>query len=391
MPQHEWALFSRNERAGLTGGLRLSSASGVRRHLGVDTCVVETPYTDDAYARTASGCGIILHRDGRQMFSGIIGSERSMGWDAQASRATIKVQCVGDLIHPADRIAYPDPTRAGHEQTTVDRWTHTGPASTAMWRLLNEQVGPAARPERRQPQVFMGDDPGVGATRTWAALFEPVLDVCARWSALSGANLGLRALWTPDGLRYDVYQPRDVADRIRFSADLTNLGGFTYSETGPTLTYALVAGQGELRNRLRRAATSTNPLDTRWGRRIETYLDRRDEADPGELQTAADDAVTEGAGQVNLTCTLTDSQAATYGRDWDLGDRVTVHVGLPGQVKAAVVVDVVREIAFEVDNTGAERLTPAIGGYDAKAIVPTPTQQTLARIGRTLSDFFARK
>jgi hypothetical protein len=389
MPQ--WAIFTRAGDSTLTGGLHLSSVKAVRRHLGVDTAVIETPYTPDAYQRTAPGDGIVVTRDGRQEFTGLIGSERTMGWDAASGQPTIKVSCVGDNVHLADRIVYPDPTRAGHDQTTADRWSFTGPASSAMWQLISDQLGPTARTERRHFALYMGTDPGTGEARTWTALFEPALTVCQQWSILSGANLGVRTVWTPDGLRADVYEPRDQADTIRFSADLTNLAGFTYTETAPSVHYALVAGQGDLSSRIRRSATSTNPLDLRWGRRIESYIDRRDESDPGALQQEADDAVTEGAGQANLTCVLTDSQAATYGRDWDVGDRVTVYVGMPGQTKAAVVVDVIREVSLDVTNDGAETITPAIGGADAKTDRRSLTEQQLADLRRNLEGFYARK
>jgi len=389
----EWALFSRDADGGLSGGLRLSSLRAVRRHLGKSTAVVETPYSESAFARTAPGCGIVVNRDGRTEFSGLVASERTMDWDSQTGQPTIKVSCLGDDVHLAHRIVYPDPTRAGHEQTTADYFvTANAPASTAMWRLIDANLGPSARPERRVPRLYMGADPGAGAVRAvWRDQYETVLTVLQRMSLLSGADLGVRTVWTADGLRCDVYVPADRSGDVRFSADLRNLAGFTYTETAPSVTYALVAGQGDLRNRMRRAATSTNPLDLRWGMRIERYVDRGDEDDPAELQQAADDEITEGAGQVNLACTLTDSQAATYREHWDLGDRITVYVGLPGQTKNATVIDVVREIALDVDNSGAETITPAVGGPDAKAAPQTATQAALAELRRNLEGANARK
>lgn len=387
----EWSLFSRDRDYELSGGLRLSAAKAVVRHLGVDTGIIETPFSEDAYARTEKGCGVVLQRDGRQEFSGLVASERAMGWDAETSQPTIKVQVLGDNVHIDDRLAFPDPTRAGDDQTTADYWRFTGPASSAMWAMINQQVGPAARPERRVTALYMGEDAGVGASRTWEVLFTSALEACASFSALSGADPGVRIRSTADGLRCDVYAPRQLAGDVKFSADLSNLHGFTYTETAPTLTYALVAGQGDLRNRMRRAATSARAEDLAWGRRIERYVDRRDEADAAKLAQAAADAVVEGAGSVNLACSLSDSQAATYGLHWGLGDRVTVYVGLPGRPKPVDVVDVVREIEFTVTSSGAETIRPAIGSHDAKAVRPTPTQASLARVGRALAGLITRK
>lgn len=392
-------MFTRDEELALTGALRISSAKGVTRHLGVDTGVIETPYSEDAYERTAPGCGIVLYRDGQPHFNGLVGSERTMGWDAEQGRPTIKVQLLGDNVHLADRIAYPDPARAGDDQTTFDYWTPrdgTGaavnvPGSTAMWRLINQQLGPSARAERKVTGLTMGVDPAVGTVRRYEALFQDCMFCLQVFSVASGLDLGVRVTPSGGGLVASIYQPNDSAADVRFSADLSNLVGFGYTETAPDVTYALVPGQGDLHLRARRAATATNPLDTRWGRRIEKVFDRRDEADTTKLQQAADDAIAEGRGQVDLSVTLTDSQAATYGTDWGLGDKVTVYVGLAGQAKAATVVDVVREIAFEVGSDGAETLTPAIGTPDAKAMKPGPSQQALAEIGRRLENYITRK
>lgn len=383
-------MFARDPGYQLNGGLPIASARGVVRHLGVDTAIVETPMTEDAAGRLAPGCGVVLRRGARQEFSGLISGDLAISFDSDG-RPLIKAQLVGDNVHLDDRLALPDPARAGDAQTTADFWTSTAAASTAMQLLIAQQLGPTARAERRVPTLHMGEDAGIGAVRAWRAQFESVLEACARFSALSGANPGIRMTHTPDGLRCDIYAPRDMAGQVRFSADLSNLQGFDYTQTTPTCTYALVAGQGDLRQRIRRAATSTDPLDVRWGRRIERYIDRRDEADTAELAQAAADAITEGAGQVSLTCTLTDSQAAIYGRDWGLGDRITVYVGPAGQTTAATVVDVVREIAFEVDSTGAETLRPAIGGTAAATALPTPTQKTLAAVGRRLQGLITRK
>jgi hypothetical protein len=377
-------MFSRDASYRLTGGLPIVSAKAVARHIGVDTAIVETPFTPASFAATSPGCGIVLQRDGRQEFSGLVGSSRETGIDTDG-KPTIKVMCVGDAIHLQDRIVFPDPARAGDDQSTVDYWSRTVPASTAMAALLSEQLGPQALPERRVPTLYAGPDPGVGVSRLWSFMqTDTVLSACQQISLLSGVDLGIRILSTVDGLRFDIYRPQQLAGAVRFSAGLRNLGSFTYAEVAPTVTYAVVAGQGDLHLRTRRAAASGNALDLRWGRRIEAYIDRRDEADGAVLSQAALDAIADGAGQVSLSCQLTDSQAAKYGRDWFLGDQVTVYVGVAGLSSAATVTDVVREIAFTVDSAGAETIVPAVGTADAKSIFPTPTQQRLAAIADEL-------
>jgi Siphovirus ReqiPepy6 Gp37-like protein len=231
----------------------------------------------------------------------------------------------------------------------------------------------------------MGDDPGIGTSRLWSEQWAPVLDTVTAWGVLSGADLGVRLTTTGDGLRADVYAPRDVSAGVRFSASLTNLTGWDYEQTPPTATVTVAAGQGDLRNRVRRWRITGGAADLAWGRRIESYIDQRDEADDVKLQQAADDALVQAAGTVSLAVRVTDTAAFAYGTDWALGDRVTVHVGLPGGVTAATIVDLVREVAFDVDDTGREKITPAVGTSDAKAIRPGPSLTVLSRVADGLA------
>ena len=381
---HEWQAFSRDAGYRPTGGLPIVGVRGVLRHLGVDACQLTTPYSPQAYGRLAPACGIVVNRDGRQEFSGMVGSSRRLGWDADTGTATITVQCVGDDQHLADRLVYPSPLADATAQT-ANYWTYTGPASTAMWELIRQQAGPGAQPSRRVPTLFMGADPVAGVSRLWADQWAPVLDTLTAFGVLSGADLGVRMVSTPDGLRADVYAPRDVSAGVRFSASLTNLTGWDLEQLPPSVTYAVAAGQGDLAARVRRVAASASVGDLAWGRRIERYVDQRDEADPAKLQTSADDEVAKGVGTTSLAIAATDTATAAYGTHWSLGDRVTVHVGLPGGPTAATVVDLVREVAFEVDRQGREKITPAIGTSDAKAVRPGPTQDAVARVASGLA------
>lgn len=382
-------MWARTSTYALDIELPIISASAVRRHLGVDTAVIKTPYTVTAMDRLQPSHGVELWRDGRQEFSGLV-SELNPTWDAETGQAVLKADCVGDVQHLADRLVFPDPLRAADDQTVNDYWKTTGPAATAMRKLISDQAGPTCRAERRVPGLVLGTDPGSGVSRTWSGLFNTVLEQLTVMSVASGANLGVRMRTTSGQVTADIVAARNRADDIKFSADLSNLGSIDYKITAPTLTHALSAGQGDLHLRMRKLATTSDPLATMWGRQIWEYIDRRDTADATELLQAANDALANGGPTVSLAVTLLDTEAATYGIDWDVGDRITVYVGLPGQTKVATVVDVVREIRFDVDATGAESIRPAIGSYDAKAAIPTPTQQQLARVGLSLRGLIAR-
>jgi hypothetical protein len=385
---HDWTMFARGVDYAPTVALPILSARAVLKHMGVGKATITTDYTADRFAALGPGMGITLWRDGRQEFTGPVTSRR-IAWDASSGQAVITAECEGDETHLADRPVFPDPLRAADDQTVNNYWTYTGRASTAMQRLISDQAGPTARADRQITGLVLGEEPGTGVSRKWSALFDSegnALGTLASIAVASGANLGLRMVAAPGSLTANITAPRDLAGSAVFSADLANLVGFEYAETAPTVTHALSAGQGDLHLRMRRQAVTTDPLAFQWRRQRWSYIDRRDTADTADLLSAAQDALAEGGPTVNLTVQLTDSDAATYGLDWQLGDRVTVYVGLPGQTKPVVVSDVVRELLLEVDGSGAETILPAIGSYDAKAVLPTPTQRQLSAVGAQLAN-----
>lgn len=392
----QWYAVTRTATYQLGVTLPITTLSAVIRHLGVGSAVLTTVYTPERWDALAPSNGIVLYRDGAQQFSGRV-TARQLDWSRTSSAPVIKVECVDDLQVLADRLVFPDPLRAADDQTVNDYWmTRTGlgvatavPASTAMRSLINEQAGPAAASSRQVSGLSIGADPGVGLSRIWSALFTNLLDELTTTSVASGVDLGVRMVTGTGTLTANLVVPAN--DGMKFSADLSNLVGFSYREEAPKVTNALVAGQGDLHARLRRLQTTSDPLATAWGRQIWSYIDRRDTADTTELDKAGTDALATGAPKVSLTVQLTDSQAATYGTDWTVGSKVTVYVGLPDQTRVATVTDVVREVAIDVADNGAETIRPAIGTFDATAVLPTPTQAQLARIGAALGNLIARK
>lgn len=386
-----WTVFARDPGFSPTVALPILDLQAVIRHLGVGSAVLTTPYSPERWAALGPASGLILYRNGVVQFSGLVNA-RQLDWDRTAGTQVIKVEVVGDEQVLADRLVMPDPADPPASQTVNDYWSFTGPASSAMWTLISDQAGPTCRPDRAVPGLTMGPDPGVGVSRTWTAAFGNVMDTLSQISvAADGAALGVSIVGAGGSLVANVVQSTDRTAEVKFSADLSNLVGFSYREEAPTATHALVGGSGSLKARARGFLATTEPLDLAWGRQVWSFTDRSDTSDPTELANAASDALAGGGAKVNLSVTLTDSQAATYNLDWNLGDKVTVYVGLPGQSKAAVVQDVVREVSFTVSDTGAEVITPAIGSYDASAVIPTPTQRTLARVGSALGDLITRK
>lgn len=374
----QWSVFARGVDYGLGVALPIGSLQAVVRHLGLDKAVLSTPFTPEAWEGVQPGNGVAAYRNGQQVFAGPVWS-RQLAWDGQGA-ATIRVEAVGDEVALARRLTFPDPLRAATDQTVNDYWSYTGTASAAMARLISDQAGPTCAASRRVAGLTITDAAGVGVSKKWTGLFDPVLTLLTNIAATSGADPGLRMSTTTGSLAAYIVAPRDLSGSVVFSADLSNVGSTTFTETAPETTHALAAGQGDLHLRTRRLSVTTDSGSLRWGQQAWTYVDRRDSADAAELDQSAAEALVEGQGTVALSLTLTSSVAATYGIDWDLGDKVTAYVGLPSQPKVAVVSEAIREITFTVDADGGERIQPAIGSVDARTYLPTPQQRALAAV-----------
>jgi hypothetical protein len=386
----EWVAFGRGTDYGLTEPLPIDSLQIVKAHIGVDKAVLTTPFSAARWDALQPGQGLAAYRNGVQKFSGPV-TMRQFSWSAEDGSATIRVEAAGDQIDLADRLVFPDPLRAADDQSVNDYWTYTGVASAAMRQLISDQAGATCASSRRVAGLGLGVDPNVGVSQAWQGLFQSVLELLQSISAASGVNLGLRVTSATSALTASIVAPRDLSGSVILSADLSNVGGTTFAEAAPQVTHALAAGQGDLHLRQRKLVAATDGGSTRWGRQVWSYIDRRDSADATVLTQAATDAINRGPGTVSLSMDLLDSEAATYEVDWDLGDKVTAYVGLPGQPKLAVVSDVVRELTFTVDRFGAESIRPAIGSVDARTSLPTPQQRTVTNLVRRLAALIRNK
>ena len=236
-----------------------------------------------------------------------------------------------------------------------------------------------------------GSAPG----RLWSAQWAPLLDTLMTWGLLSGADLGVRVSTAADGLLADVVVRRQRAADVRFSTSLTNLIGFNLEQIPPSVTVAIVAGTGHVAARVRRAGLRVGSRPALGQAHRAVHRPTANKTDTTKLQQGATDEVANGAGTIALATDVADTPVAAYQADnshgWDLGDRVTVHVGLPGGVTAATVVDLVREIDLEVTGSGAEKITPAVGTSEAKALRPGPARQALARVAARLTRLTVNK
>jgi hypothetical protein len=300
-------------------------------------------------AELGPGAGIVVRRGPTTLFSGPV-TEPARRWNKDTD--SLSVAGVTDECHPDDRLALPsDPPYAADDYDV-----RTGPAETVIkGYVAANQVGPTTG-AGRPTGLVVAADLGRGGTVTGRARFDNLGDLI-RSLAVAGGDLGWRIVQQGTDLVFDVYEPVDHSATAKFSPVLGNLQSFEYKPTVSKANYAIVGGGGQGTARVFVEGGDAGQI-ARWGRRIETFRDRRDTTAVGELGQTRDEELANNAEKLALTIAPIDTAAIQFLRDYNLGDKITVEIdGTP-------IVDVVREVKLTIDASG-EKITPTAGTPEA--------------------------
>lgn len=345
------------------------------------------PYTDSLWAMLMAGDFIVsVNWGGLFTFGGKCEQPQysdsipgSYGGQGQFAGPFITLNGGDYLALIANRIAYPNPTVAWASQTAGSTDAQTAqPLETAIKYYVNRNAGPGALAARRHSLLDIGPNLGRGSNVSYTVKFGSgvdlnLLDVIRALTAQSGASMGVSIVRVPatHRLTFDVYVPRDLSGKAWFSETLGNLTAISLSLTDPTVTDALVQGSGT--SFVSRVATNR----TQWNL-TENFIDDSSETDANNLATAAQQAIASGAAGPTLSATATDIPFLTYGRDYRLGDIVTVEVR-PGNTYS----DVVSGVTLTADPSQTPEIivVPTIGqSSNATATDPSVIGQLTARI-----------
>jgi hypothetical protein len=130
-------------------------------------------------------------------------------------------------------------------------------------------------------------------------------------------------------LTFDVYIPRNLTGKAWFSEQLGNITAVSFNIIDPTCTDSLVQGSGT--SFIQAVAAGS----TIWNA-VEVYNNSASETVVANLQATANDALLQGQAGPTMSVTATDIPFLTFGRDYYLGDIVSVEVR-PGAVYSDVV------------------------------------------------------
>lgn len=335
-------LFVRGADLRRTGEVTdLDKLEVVGRHNGVGTWVLELDRASAAAQLALAGEGIVVVRDGHTLMSGPR-TYRQVKQEGGTTKLTLAG--VDDSVWLDRRLALP-PAGLAYD-------TRRGPAEDVLRGYVDANLGPGAAVERRLAGLTLPASQARGASVVANGRYQSLLEL-AQVVGLAG-GIGFRLVQVGLGLQLEVRVPADRRRDAVFSAGLGNLAGFDYSETAPTATYAYVGGQGEGAARtIVQGGAAGAPY------RAEVFKDQRDTDELAALEQSRDEALTEGAGTTALALSPIDTGSVAYGREYALGDIVTV------LVDGEQLQDVVREVKLTYDTSGT-KLAPVVGTPGAR-------------------------
>ncbi|WP_281155172.1 siphovirus ReqiPepy6 Gp37-like family protein [Streptomyces sp. HYC2] len=338
------------------------------------------------------GHRLVLIRDKAVWGAGPMEEPQDYEWDLEQNPdpGTVTVRWSDDLARVAGYLTYPEPGKAFTAQDTITdrlRTFSTTNAETIIRTLVNENCGPGALAARRIERLVLDDIAGVGGNRSLSTRFEPLLDACRAAAATDG--LGFRTRQVGDQIRFGVYKPVNRTSTARFSRGLGNLRKIGFTLGAPLATSELVQGGGDPdeqatppNRRVYVEVTSGAAAD--WYR-VEKLVDKTGTLDDsgGELTQAGTLGLGDDNPQASLATVTVDTEDLKAGRDFFLGDKVTV--ALPTGLEVA---DIVQTIRLEATPDEGEVVTSVIGNSDKTTT--TATVRAVRDLARRLGRLEAR-
>lgn len=325
------------------------------------------PADSDAAQFMLRGCGVLVERDNAVFLSGPATRIRRYSKDAVD---LVDLSGVTDLAFLAVD-AHPSPADLNEATQAYD--VRTGVAETIMKAYVNANVGSTAHSSRKVSGLTTSVDTLLGLSIQGRARFQPLLDLLTGL-ALAAGDLGFTVTQAAGStaLVFGVYRPVDLTNNVVFAVDLGTLASYDYELRAPTGNVVTVAGGGEGVARTFVKGGDSASISA-WGRRIETFVDRRDTVDLTELGQSRDENLAEQAEQQTIEVIPVDTSAFAFVDNYNLGDTVTATVdGVDLEL-------VVREAAITIVAGEAEIVAPRLA---TPAAIPAGFDLTTDRIRR---------
>lgn len=283
--------------------------------------------------------------------------------------------------------AFPNPNigdpQASSQSRTND--TRTGTTESLLrayvaWNISGRggSQGPAERIRGLRKYLgLVGSNQNRGLTQQKSPRFQNLLELLQEIVAYD-PSLGFRIVQVGSTLEFQVLDARDRRAFVRFDVENGTIVSEEVQTGGPIVTDAIVAGQGEGKDRtiVRRQTPEAIAAESEWGVVFEEFIDQRDTDDLGELQQSGDERLQEGQGGTAVKMVPSDDTTMQVNVDWRQGDVVTTVVS--GQETVARVT----EVAYSVTASGvmAGAALGDVSGFTQKDAESSKVQSIDSRV-----------
>lgn len=257
-----------------------------------------------------------------------------------------------DMKIIANEVLFPSPGGVSFTAaaTGAEYDVREGPAETVIKGYVAANCG-TARPAWRNDGIpdldliTVAPDQARGLTQKFSARMSesmPTLRLLAKYHAAGPPATGFVMTVVEDPgtgqLVFETTPQRDLTAEAVFAERMGNLTKVSWQEGAPTFTHAIVGGSGAGTARTFRLVKDTAAA-AEWRQPVWGFVDQRDSTDATELEQAGQEPIDSGKGTGLLSATCVDTARLRFGRDFGLGDLVTVEVrpglAFPGTVTTA--------------------------------------------------------
>lgn len=232
-----------------------------------------------------------------------------------------------------------------------DNWVLTDDAETVVKTAM--QVNAV---DRLGLPLSIEASAGRGSVVTAKLRFHPIFDrlfPVEDGAGVSAAGVGFDIRQDGAGFRLSTYVPRV------YPRDLTTESGivrdYSYNVDEPTVTRAVVGGQGEAQARVFRHVIDAG-RETEIARILEIFRDARDTPDVDELYERGQESIDEGGRKAGLSMSLSETPNFRYGKSVRVGDQISIKLN-----PDLTITDVLNEATLSWTREGGWRATPKVG------------------------------
>lgn len=271
----------------------------------------------DALLEPGSRMRILDANDGH-VISGRCKNFRGSG----PKNAFVEIDVVDDKVLLWQVLGWVIPTAAITAQGTAGtNWEMTGSAESVLKQaVLLNAVNRLGLPLTIAPDLGRGAE--VTAKLRFQSLWERLMPVTD--GAGIGELLGVTVKHVDNGLVLDVFEPRTYNKPIDVRSGI--IKDWSWTRTAPQTTRGVAGGQGEGTLRLFREKADAE-LEALINWKMEAFRDARDTDDPTLMYKRIDEILLDGAEKAGLALTLSETANFQYGKNFSIGDKLTVNVG----------------------------------------------------------------